>query len=234
MKYTFAGYAVAWDEVGHPGDDDRRLMVSRGALNILRNLPLCFGHDQSRHYARTTDGSLSLWMDDFGCAVEFQIEDFGLANTISYGGTSGLSFNYLISASRMEETDVGRVEIVERADVDELSIVTQPRLTSAHCWIRDFVELADIPPECRYLVRNWEDGLISRRSFTPPARGRSGFSPANAAHSSRDAGGVGVLSLGDMSSLRRRMLPPEKQLEEIRLFQAAAARHAAKMEGRGW
>jgi phage head maturation protease len=227
MKYTFAGYAVVWDEIGDPGDDDRRLRVSCGSLSIPRDLPLCFGHGQSRHYARTTDGSLSLWMDDFGCAVEFQIEDFGLANTINRGGTSGLSFNYLISASRIEETDAGRVEIVQQADVDELSVVTQPKMTNAHCWLRDWDQLEDLPPERRRLVLNWENGLLSRRSFTPPARGR-GSSPAAA--SPRDAGGVGVLSLGDLSSLRRHMRSIQEQDSELQLFQAAAARHAAKLQ----
>jgi HK97 family phage prohead protease len=197
--YKFAGYCLHWDVPGDVYEDTgTRFLVPRGALDIADDIPLLFGHDPSREYARVSAGTLQLWEDPIGVGCEFEITDYHLANTISRGGTTGLSFGYLRDDTYVEERECGKVEIFNHGGVEELSVVTFPKMPGAHCWVRDWDQIEDIPPECRRLALSWEENILARkRSSTPPARGRNGISPAPAAHSSRGAGGVGVLSPHD-------------------------------------
>jgi HK97 family phage prohead protease len=221
--YKFAGYALHWNVPSDVCDDTgTRLLVPKGKLDISDDIPLLFGHDPSKEYARVSAGTLHLWEDPIGVGCEFEITDYHLANTISRGGTTGLSFGYLRHDTFVEERDCGKVEIFNHGGVEELSVVTFPKMPGAYCWRSDWDQLEDIPPECRRLALSWGENILARkRPSTPPANGRSG-SPASAARSFREQDGVGVLSPHD------RIAKLEQYVASGRLSRAALDRYASR------
>jgi hypothetical protein len=167
---TFAGYALQWDLAGEVGDTGTRLYVPKGKLDISGDIPLCAGHEQRIEYARTSQNTLSMWEDAFGVAVSFSISNYGVANAITSGATCGLSFLYLLEVTHIEERTCGKVEIVDRAGVQELSVVTDPKMLGAYCWHKDWDCLGDLPPECRAPALAWLEGLKELREKDRPPR----------------------------------------------------------------
>jgi phage head maturation protease len=183
----FAGYGLHWNLPGKLLDQGTRLLVPHpGNIDLTEDVPVCAGHDERTEYARASERTLSMWEDAFGVAVSFTITDYGLANAICSGATCGLSFTYLLECTHTEERTCGKVEIVDRAGIRELSVVTEPKMLGAYCWRKDWDTLSELPPETRHYAVAWLEGLreireksdnpSSRRS--PPrsvARGLSGY-----------------------------------------------------------
>ncbi len=106
---TIAGYAAVFNSTADIGDSFREI-IAPGAFSgtLGGDVMALIGHDRNRVLGRTTAGTLRLREDDTGLAVEIDLPDTtdgrDLAVLIERGDVSGMSFGFVVTKQRWDET----------------------------------------------------------------------------------------------------------------------------------
>lgn len=153
MTHLFRGYALQFG----PAYDDvwgNRVRIEAGALRFAAVVNLHCGHDRSRTYASTADGSLDVICDSFGLRVSFSLEGsragYSLAASIARRDFHGLSSWTSIESSH----DEGGTQVITGGIVEEISVVTDPLCPGCWAWPAD-ADPADLPDHLQAAAQLW-------------------------------------------------------------------------------
>jgi hypothetical protein len=162
----FRGYCYVWDS-GFQGNE----YLGRNAIWLHHGISLRQHHLPETKLAHVEDGTLTLWEDDFGIAMAFNL-DFDVqgaaatARGICSYKCNGVSIGAMQKARhRKEIVDGVERTIFIHGSIDEVSIVDDGSCWDARCWAADDEHL---PPGLRRLNEHWLDGLRAMRSAATP------------------------------------------------------------------
>lgn len=128
---TIAGYAAVFNSTADIGDSFREI-IAPGAFSgtLGGDVMALIGHDRNRVLGRTTAGTLRLREDDTGLAVEIDLPDTtdgrDLAVLIERGDVSGMSFGFVVTKQRWDETGPVPTRTIEAVDLREVTVTAFP------------------------------------------------------------------------------------------------------------
>jgi HK97 family phage prohead protease len=128
---TIAGYAAVFGSTADIGDSFREI-IAPGAFSgaLGGDVVALIGHDRNRVLGRTTAGTLRLREDDTGLAVEIDLPDTtdgrNLAVLIERGDVSGMSFGFVVTKQRWDETGPVPTRTIEAVDLREVTVTAFP------------------------------------------------------------------------------------------------------------
>lgn len=128
---TIGGYAAVFNSEADIGGYFREVIAPGAFADALsQDVRALVDHDSGRVIGRTKAGTLRLKQDDTGLAVEIDLPDTtdgrDLGTLIERGDVSGMSFGFIVTKQRWDETQDPPLRTVEAVDLREVSVVAFP------------------------------------------------------------------------------------------------------------
>jgi len=170
MNVQIRGYAVRWgDPYGNYYPEDQLAYLVPGALQMASDVRLHADHDRSLSFAGTRDGSLTVFEDGNGLGIEAEVSTDTVAGTmlvdsIANGSRNGMSLGFY----QLSSTDGDGYEIIESAQLCEVSVVHEGHCHSARCWLADRED--NLPIGLGHLCADWHNGSAQRSYLYSPLR----------------------------------------------------------------
>lgn len=128
---TIGGYAAVFNSEADIGGYFREVIAPGAFADALsQDVRALVDHDSGRVIGRTKAGTLRLRQDDTGLAVEIDLPDTtdgrDLGTLIERGDVSGMSFGFIVTKQRWDETQDPPLRTIEAVDLREVSVVAFP------------------------------------------------------------------------------------------------------------
>jgi HK97 family phage prohead protease len=128
---TIKGYAAVYNDIATIGGSFREVIAPGAFKETLGgDIRALVDHDSGRVIGRSTAGTLRLFEDDKGLAVEIDLPDTtdgrDLAVSLSRGDISGMSFGFRVTHDEWDETGDTPLRTIHAIELFEVSAVAFP------------------------------------------------------------------------------------------------------------
>jgi len=142
---TIGGYAAVFNSEADIGGYFREVIAPGAFADALsQDVRALVDHDSGRVIGRTKAGTLRLKQDDTGLAVEIDLPDTtdgrDLGTLIERGDVSGMSFGFIVTKQRWDETQDPPLRTIEAVDLREVSVVAFPAYDDTSIALRSLDE----------------------------------------------------------------------------------------------